>query len=180
MARETRAFTLIELLVVVFIIALLVSLLLPALNKARSQVRRTICKTNLHQFDVIWQMCADDHNDFFTLWENVNFEFPVDHKPKELDEPSPYLTQLRFNTNSLIMEAARRADEWALIQEGLPSKEEVYKLVNDNAELLAEIEIAETVKHQLKRINCERSIEGIVQGSPCSEFERIGISISLL
>lgn len=59
MTRRTRsAFTLIEVLVVVAIIALLVGVLLPSLSRARHQGRRTLCKSNLHQLGIVWNMYA--------------------------------------------------------------------------------------------------------------------------
>ncbi len=63
--RPLRAFTLIELLVVIAIIALLLSVLLPSLRKAKQQAQTVICKSNLHQWNMVFKMYTDDHNDKF-------------------------------------------------------------------------------------------------------------------
>ena len=48
--RMTKGFTLIELLVVIAIIALLLSILSPSLTRVKLQARRTMCRSNLHQW----------------------------------------------------------------------------------------------------------------------------------
>ena len=50
--RRKRGFTLIELLVVIAIIALLLSILMPALTNVKTQARRVVCRTNLHQWSI--------------------------------------------------------------------------------------------------------------------------------
>jgi prepilin-type processing-associated H-X9-DG protein len=52
---------LIELLVVIAIIAILAALLLPALARAKAAAQSTLCKNNLKQLQVAWQLYADDH-----------------------------------------------------------------------------------------------------------------------
>jgi len=62
---KQRAFTLIELLVVIAIIALLMSILMPALQRVRRQVRGVGCKSNLHQWGLIFAMYTQDNNGYF-------------------------------------------------------------------------------------------------------------------
>jgi prepilin-type N-terminal cleavage/methylation domain-containing protein len=57
---KRRAFTLIELLVVIAIIALLMSILMPALSRAKDQAKDAVCKSNLHQWCLIWKMFCDE------------------------------------------------------------------------------------------------------------------------
>ena len=63
--RRRSGFTLIELLVVIAIIALLMSILMPALQRAQRQARGVGCKSNLHQWGLIFSMYTGDNNGFF-------------------------------------------------------------------------------------------------------------------
>ena len=57
------AFSLIELLVVIAIIALLLAILLPALAVIKERGRRTVCKSNVHQFIVGIHVYANENKD---------------------------------------------------------------------------------------------------------------------
>lgn len=59
------AFTLIELLVVIAIIALLAAMVLPSLQRAKESGNRAVCASNLRQIGVIFNLYADDNNEFF-------------------------------------------------------------------------------------------------------------------
>lgn len=56
-----KGFTLLELLVVIAITAILLGILIPSLRMARQQTRTVVCRTNLRQFGILYQMYADDN-----------------------------------------------------------------------------------------------------------------------
>ncbi len=58
-------FTLIELLVVIAIIAMLLAILTPALKKVKDQAREVVCKSNLHQWGLIFPMYMNDYDGKF-------------------------------------------------------------------------------------------------------------------
>jgi prepilin-type N-terminal cleavage/methylation domain-containing protein/prepilin-type processing-associated H-X9-DG protein len=67
-------FTLIELLVVIAIIALLMSILMPALNKVKQQTKTVMCRSNLHQWGLVFGMYLNDHGGRFMSgyeWEEL-------------------------------------------------------------------------------------------------------------
>jgi prepilin-type N-terminal cleavage/methylation domain-containing protein/prepilin-type processing-associated H-X9-DG protein len=58
--KPLRAFTLIELLVVIAIIAVLASLLLPALSHAKDKSKTIVCRSNLRQIRLSYQVQLDE------------------------------------------------------------------------------------------------------------------------
>ena len=70
--KTKKAFTLIELLVVISIIALLLAILMPSLGMAKEKARQVVCKSNLHQWGIMFQMYATDYDDkFHTGWRGT-------------------------------------------------------------------------------------------------------------
>ena len=59
--RQKKGFTLIELLVVISIIAILLAILMPGLKKAKQVARDTICRSNLKQWGIIWNIYANEN-----------------------------------------------------------------------------------------------------------------------
>ena len=69
-----KGFTLIELLVVIAIIAMLLAVLLPSLNEAKKRARALVCKSNLHQWGLIWKLYTDDNDGYFTSGVGVSWK----------------------------------------------------------------------------------------------------------
>jgi prepilin-type N-terminal cleavage/methylation domain-containing protein/prepilin-type processing-associated H-X9-DG protein len=66
---DCRAFTLIELLVVIAIIGILAALLFPALASAKEKGRSTVCKSNLRQHSIAFNIAVEENSGRF--WDGV-------------------------------------------------------------------------------------------------------------
>jgi prepilin-type N-terminal cleavage/methylation domain-containing protein/prepilin-type processing-associated H-X9-DG protein len=69
--RGSDRFTLIELLVVIAVISLLLAILMPVLSRVRVIAERVVCRSNLKQIAVAWQMYLDDYGGrFYQGWNS--------------------------------------------------------------------------------------------------------------
>ncbi|RMG15874.1 MAG: DUF4388 domain-containing protein [Planctomycetota bacterium] len=110
----------------------------------------------------------DELYDLF-LWRKAEFEFLADQMPEDMVAESPNLTRLNINTNSLIMEALRRLDEWTLIQNLVPSTKEVFAIADRDAFLDADV--PERLKNEPELIDGKTNVEGLAERLYVSEFE---------
>lgn len=67
--QDKKAFTLIELLVVIAIIALLLAILIPSLGKAKDAARDIVCRSNLRQWGIIWNLYTNDYDGKWSYWK---------------------------------------------------------------------------------------------------------------
>ncbi|HOT72275.1 MAG TPA: type II secretion system protein [Anaerohalosphaeraceae bacterium] len=65
--KRRKGFTLIELLVVISIIGLLLSVLIPALSKAKRFAEEIVCKNNLHQYQLVTEMYAQENKELLPI-----------------------------------------------------------------------------------------------------------------
>ena len=85
-----KGFTLIELLVVISIIAVLASFLLPALGKGRTKARQAVCKSQLRQVYLKYEMYTSDNNDYYVFtasgdktWDDMLNDYLTDEDRDE-------------------------------------------------------------------------------------------------
>ena len=95
-------------------------------------------------------------------WENATFEF-VEGEPPEgtFGAEGLPVTELTFNVNSLIMEAARRIDEWDLIEKVIPTTDEIFEITRR----VQEMEYTDQEQTILRHIDGRTSVKEIVNAS---------------
>ncbi|MCE9636511.1 MAG: DUF4388 domain-containing protein [Planctomycetes bacterium] len=104
------------------------------------------------------------------IWKDAQFEF-VEGPPDDEFLGSDGVARLTFNVNSLIMEAAKRVDEWEWIQRVIPSTDEIFRYTGRNVGLDDEI-FAQTFSGKvLAAVDGRRSVEEIIQASYVNRFE---------
>ena len=104
------------------------------------------------------------------LWRKAEFEFLADQMPEDMAAESSSLTRLSINTNSLIMEALRRLDEWTLIQDAVPSTKEVFVVADVSR--LGEADIPDKVRDALQEtVDGKTTVMGLSERWFLSEFE---------
>lgn len=103
------------------------------------------------------------------LWRKAEFEFIADQIPDDMAREAPNLTRLSLNTNSLIMEALRRLDEWNLMQDLVPSTKEVFVVADQAALQRCAASLPE--RFDPAQIDGKTTVEGLSERFFISEFE---------
>lgn len=103
------------------------------------------------------------------LWRKAEFEFIADHLPEDMKRDSSNLMRLSLNTNSLIMEALRRLDEWEVVKQAVPSTKEIFIIVDERK--LDQIDLPERLKNEIHLIDGKTNVEGLAEKTMISEFE---------
>lgn len=103
------------------------------------------------------------------LWRKAEFEFIADQIPDEMAREAPNLTRLSLNTNSLIMEALRRLDEWNLMQDLVPTTKEVFVVADAAALERCRTDLPE--RFDPDQIDGKTTVEGLSERFFISEFE---------
>lgn len=101
---------------------------------------------------------------FLFTWTQGAFNFEADVLPDQQD------VVVSINPESLLLEGARRVDEWGLIENKIPSFDIVFEI--DRARLMAsEAKLTEEQRAVLELIDGIRDVQGIVDASGLVEFE---------
>jgi tetratricopeptide (TPR) repeat protein len=96
-------------------------------------------------------------------WSRGNFAFDVDARPDDAD------IVLAINPESLLLEAARRVDEWSLIEKKIPSFDLLFGIERDRLEQSRSELTAE--QHAVAHLaDGTRTVQDIVDRSGLTEF----------
>jgi len=99
-------------------------------------------------------------------WNQGSFHFDPDQRPEEDD-----LFLVDINIESLLMEGARRTDEWSLIEKKLPSFDIVLQLDRNPAERDEEVELSKEQRKVLPFIDGVRTVTEIMNEAGLVEFD---------
>lgn len=97
-------------------------------------------------------------------WRDGDFVF-------EKSSPPQFTTPLQIKVDDLLLEGARRADEWTLIQQKIPSFTAVFEAMIGNAEELTTRGMSDTDMTVFSLIDGRRTIQEIIDLSCLSEFD---------
>ena len=108
------------------------------------------------------------------LAPNVRYDFTLgeDGRPYELFDPEGIGADLVYNVNSILMEAARRQDEWSRFQESISDSKEIYVLTDPSKLHRAKLDIApQKLKEIRPHLNGTKTVDGIHASTTLSVFE---------
>jgi tetratricopeptide (TPR) repeat protein len=103
------------------------------------------------------------------LWKDAQFEF-VEGEPDE-EFRKEGVQRLTFSVNGIIVEAARRVDEWEWIQGVVPEMTEVYGYTGTNVDLKDSVFSEPFAGKVLAAIDGRRSVEEVIEASCVNKFE---------
>ena len=103
------------------------------------------------------------------IWKDAQFEF-IEGQPAE-ELRSGGVQKLTFNVNSVIMEAARRVDEWQWIHGFVPDTGEIFRYTSKNAALADPVFQEPYAGKVLGAIDGRRTVDELVEISYVNRFE---------
>jgi tetratricopeptide (TPR) repeat protein len=101
---------------------------------------------------------------FLFTWTRGTFNFETDLRPEGQD------VLVSINPESLLLEGARRVDEWSLIEKKIPSFDLVFSVEQERLEASA-VELTEVQRRILPLLDGQRDVQHIVEESGLGEFE---------
>jgi CheY-like chemotaxis protein len=112
--------------------------------------------------------CLQHHTEsaVYTImaWQEGDFVF-------DKAQPPVFSRSLQLKVDDLLLEGARRADEWALIQQKIPSLSLVFDAMIGNAEELTTRGLSEVDMKVFSLVDGRRTVRDIIDKSALGDFE---------
>ena len=102
---------------------------------------------------------------FLFTWTRGTFNFEADVKP----EPRDFLVSI--NPESLLLEGARRVDEWSLIEKKIPSFDLIFTLDKDRLAIAEDVELTPEQQRILPLLDGTRDVTRVIEDSGLVEFD---------
>jgi tetratricopeptide (TPR) repeat protein len=99
-------------------------------------------------------------------WTRGSFHFDADARPEEEN-----LSGVSINAESLLLEGARRIDEWSMIQKKIPTMDLVFAVVARPESADDEVELTADQRTILDLIDGQRTVDDLVEESGLVEFD---------
>jgi tetratricopeptide (TPR) repeat protein len=100
---------------------------------------------------------------FLFTWNQGSFQFEPDQRPEE------GAMLVSINPENLLLEGARRIDEWSLFEKKIPSLELVFEI--DRAKPTEGLELSEEQRKILPLVDGRRSVQEVIDESGMVEFD---------
>lgn len=101
---------------------------------------------------------------YLFTWQRGSFQFEVDDRPDESE------FSLSINPESLLLEGARRIDEWGLIEKKIPSFDLVFSLDAERLQA-AGVALTDAQRAILSLVDGTHDVASIVERTGLGEFE---------
>src|SRR5881628_3588839 len=101
---------------------------------------------------------------YLFTWTQGTFNFESDVRPDQQD----FLVSI--NPESLLLEGARRVDEWSLIEKKIPSFDLIFLLDKDRL-AISEAKLTDTQQRVLPLLDGARDLHHVIEDSGLGEFE---------
>ena len=116
-------------------------------------------------------------------WKKALFEFMPGEPKSEFFDPAKMGNPIAFNANSVIMEAARRIDEWVLIHINVPSTSAIY-MIRDPQAAIPDISnvgfSGDDILQIVRTVDGRSTVDDIIDQSPLSKFDACKIVAALV
>ena len=149
---------------------------------SQNQLERAIARQELEREKRLGELLIDEgaitHSDlehymrvqiqeavyFLFTWTRGTFNFETDMRPEGQD------VLVSINPESLLLEGARRVDEWSLIEKKIPSFDLVFSVERERLEASG-VELTEVQRRILPLLDGQRDVQHAIEESGLGEFE---------
>jgi tetratricopeptide (TPR) repeat protein len=100
---------------------------------------------------------------FLFTWSQGSFNFEAEQRPEE------GAMRVSINPENLLLEGARRIDEWSLIEKKIPSLDLIFDL--DRARPLEGVELSDEQRKLVPLVDGRRSVQELIDESGMVEFD---------